>query len=416
MKYVHHEGTPLDMFHSNFMMDPYYNWNPPIRTSLTAVGINDTDDYQINLDDNDHGTHEDEPIPSGTFGGGDHTCNGMELCSLHGDPIHHDCRCTNQTFPMTEGRHISVVSQTMTPPDVEFHNGAMVPLYLIPSNTSKSTQLTLDQFENNYRLFSQRLKNDDDNLTVRVITLKNNPMFLNFTCKILGTTNVIEAILASTYIMCSKLLEHLSKGDTFLCSLEAGYLTIHNSIIRNKHVYNLVDILNQIKNKTGLYTIMEGSKYDWLEYASNDTTNIELVVTPKKDVINQTIMTFLNGLWATKWENLKGHAQTKYWCMGPDPILAAKLLNMPREHLGWCIQFFTGHGWWKKHLKLANLCNDHTCRLCKHYNSVESPIHLFSECTELTAIRQELFNNPYPTNLSISNQLCQVAEFALVEM
>ena len=100
---IHHEGTPLDVFHSNFMMDPYYNWNPPIRTSLTAVGINDTDDYQINLDDNDHGTHEDEPIPSGTFGGGDHTCNGMEFCSLHGDPIHHDCWCTNQTLPMTEG-------------------------------------------------------------------------------------------------------------------------------------------------------------------------------------------------------------------------------------------------------------------------------------------------------------------------
>ena len=68
----------------------------------------------------------------------------------------------------------------------------------------------------------------------------------------------------------------------------------------------------------------------------------------------------------------------------------------------------------KKHLKLANLCNDHICRLCKRYNSVESPIHLFSECTELTAIRQELFNTPYPTNQSISNQLCQVAEFALV--
>ena len=144
-------------------------------------------------------------------------------------------------------------------------------------------------------------------------------MFLNLTCKILGTTNVIEAILASTYIMCSKLLEHFSKGDTFLCSLEAGYLTIRNSIIRNKHIFNLVDILNQIKNKTGLYTIMEGSKYDWLEYASYDTTHIELFVTPKKDVINQTIMTFLDGLWATKWENLKGHAQTKYWCMGPRP-------------------------------------------------------------------------------------------------
>ena len=239
-------------------------------------------------------------------------------------------------------------------------------------------------------------------------------MFLNFTCKILGTTNVIEAILASTYIMCSKLLEHLTKGDTFLCSLEAGYLTIRNSIIRNKHVFNLVDILNQIKDKTGLYTIMEGSKYDWLEYASHDTTHLELLVTPKKDAINQTIMKFLENKWSAKWENLKGHAQTKFWCTGPDPILSAKLLNMPRQHLGWCIQFFTGHGWWKKHLKLANLCNDHTCRLCKRYDSIESPIHFFSECTALTAIRQEIFNTPYPTTHTNSTQLCQVAEFALV--
>ena len=27
---ISHEGTPLDEFHSNFMMDPVYNWNPPI--------------------------------------------------------------------------------------------------------------------------------------------------------------------------------------------------------------------------------------------------------------------------------------------------------------------------------------------------------------------------------------------------
>ena len=254
---IHHEGTPLDVFHSNFMMDPYYSWNPPIRTSLTAVGIYDTDDYQINLIDNDHDTQDDEPIPTGTYGGVDHTCNGVVFCSLHGDPNHHDCRSTTLAIPTTEIRHIpeaaaaavaaaAAASQTTKPPGVEFHNGALVPLNLIPSCTSKSTQLTIDQFENNYRLFSQRLKNDDDGLTVRVITLKNNLMFLNLTCKILGTTNVIEAILASTYIMCSKLLEHFSKGDTFLCSLEAGYLTIRNSIIRNKHVFNLVDILNQL--------------------------------------------------------------------------------------------------------------------------------------------------------------------------
>ena len=71
-------------------------------------------------------------------------------------------------------------------------------------------------------------------------------------------------------------------------------------------------------------------------------------VTPKKTVINITIQSYLADQWANKWENTKGHAQTKFWFTGPDPILASKLLNMFREHLGWCIQFFTSHGWWKK--------------------------------------------------------------------
>ena len=189
-----------------------------------------------------------------------------------------------------------------------------------------------------------------------------------------------------------------------------------------------------IKNSQGVvrchtsHTMREYQQicHDWLEYASHNTTHLEIFVTPKKDAINQTIMKFLENKWSAKWENLKGHAQTKFWCTGPDPILSAKLLNMPRQHLGWCIQFFTGHGWWKKHLKLANLCNDHTCRLCKRYDSIESPIHFFSECTALTAIRQEIFNTPYPTTHTNSTsttytnthtnstQLCQVAEFALV--
>ena len=269
----------------------------------------------------------------------------------------------------------NIVTQHLTLPEAEICLGEVVPQHLIPSRISKSTQLTLDQFNNNYRLFSQKLKNYDSKLTIRVVLLRNNLMFLNYTFNILGSSNVLEAILASTYIMCSKLLEHISKGDTLLGLLEAGYICVRNSIIRNKHVYNLVSILNQIKNKTGLYILMEGSKYDWLEYASDGTIQVDLFVTPKKDVINLTIQAYLADLWAIKWENIRGHAQTKFWCIGPDPMLVAKLLNMSREHLGWCIQFFTGHGWWKKHIKIANLCNDSICRLCKRPNSIESPIY-----------------------------------------
>ena len=106
--------------------------------------------------------------------------------------------------------------------------------------------------------------------------------------------------------------------------LGAGHTCVRNSIIRNVHVYNLVSILNQIKNKTGLYILMEGSKYDWLEYASNDTIYVDLFVTPKKTVVNLTIEAYLADLWAIKWDNIKGHAQTKVWCNRPDPILAGQ--------------------------------------------------------------------------------------------
>ena len=52
---------------------------------------------------------------------------------------------------------------------------------------------------------------------------------------------------------------------------------------------------------------MEGSKYDWLEYASNDTIYVDLFITPKKTVINLTIQAYLADLWAIKWDNIKGH-------------------------------------------------------------------------------------------------------------
>ena len=98
------------------------------------------------------------------------------------------------------------------------------------------------------------------------------------------------------------------------------------------------------------------------------------------------------------------------------PYLISKLLNMSREYLGKCIQFFTGHGWWNKHLKLTNLSNTAECRLCQVNDSVESPIHIFLECVAMTATRQGLFNDPFPTQQIGKNQLCQVAKLALIDI
>ena len=89
-------------------------------------------------------------------------------------------------------------------------------------------------------------------------------------------------------------------------------------------------------------------------------------------------------------------------------------MNMLRENLGKSIQFFSSHGWWKKHLNTANLSSNYECRLCCEEGSVESPIHIFSECVALANTRMGLFNDPFPTQLVGRESLCQVAKLVFV--
>ena len=66
--------------------------------------------------------------------------------------------------------------------------------------------------------------------------------------------------------------------------------TVHVLISLETCIYilNLISTLHRVKDKTGLYIIIEGSKYDWLEYAGGNTTYKDLFVTPNKKVINPT--------------------------------------------------------------------------------------------------------------------------------
>ena len=117
--------------------------------------------------------------------------------------------------------------------------------------------------------------------------------------------------------------------------------------------------------------------------------------------------------WCTEWNGLRGHNQTKYWFIMSDPYIASKLLNLSRENLGKCIQILTGHDWWNKHLKLANLSNTSECRLC--YEDDESPMHIISECEAMVTTRQELFNSSYPSQELRRASLCQVVKLALID-
>ena len=172
--------------------------------------------------------------------------------------------------------------------EAEISQGSASPQNLwILSGISKITELTLDLFENNYKLFAQKLVDVETDLVIRAILLKNNEVIFNYSFKIQGTDNVHDATIIATNKVCNLFLGFALKGDTIICSLGAGYNSAHISITRNMHISNFINTLHKIKDTTGLYIIITASKYDWLEYAGGNTTYEDLFVTPNKKVIRE---------------------------------------------------------------------------------------------------------------------------------
>ena len=283
----------------------------------------------------------------------------------------------------------------------------------VPPGTTKVVELTLGFFDRNYNLYAHRINHHDDGLFIRAILMKDNIIIINNTFKILGTSNVAIATIASADQVCNQYLIHARKGDSFICALGDGHHGVRIPVIRNEHLANFILTLNSIKVKTGMYNIVTGLKSDWLQYANQNTIFQELILAPDKKTINPTIETFLNAQWYNQWDAINGHAQTKFWLPRPDSFLATKLLSMSRKNLGYNIQFFTGHGWWRKHLMTAKLSKSDKCRLCLEDQAVETPIHIFSECPALAGVRQVLFNDTYPSQHTGQQSLCQVTELAL---
>ena len=242
---ISHEGITFDEFESNFLKEPHYSWNPPIRPTLTAVGINDIDDYLHNTDilnvvDDDDDDNNDSLSSGNNDTNGLSNRNRMVFCPLHGDSVgrlsaSEELSSNLSTLPGAVFSQGSAVPQnTSTLPEAVFSQGSVVPQNLLISNIiSKLTELTLDQFQNNFRLFAQKLVNVESDLVFRVILLKNNAFFYNYTFKILGTSNVQDAIIVSTCKVCAMFTDHATKGDTLLCSLGAGHTSMRTSIIRN---------------------------------------------------------------------------------------------------------------------------------------------------------------------------------------
>ena len=395
------------------------------NTQTTGIGLTRDSDDQNEYDDS--ATVESHSHNDITLNDNDHVLYTVDATIRrpgHMTPVDGNIRVSSdrtltdastQTTGIGLARDLNT-SRGLLPVDgdiqVTGNNGVQIPLSG-PKGLAKITELTLELFVNNYNLYAQKINHPEEGLFIRVILMKNNIIFFNNTYKISGTSNVAIATIASADQVCNQYLVHADKGDSFICALGDGHHGVRNYIIRNEHLANFIITLNAIKVKIGLYTIVAGLKSDWLQYASHNTTYQELSLAPDKKSIIPTIESFLNDKWYKSWDDLAGHAQTKYWLPRPDSYLAIKLLQMSRKHLGFNFQFFSGHGWWRKHLMTAKLNKSDKCRLCLEDQAVENPIHIFSECSVLAGFRQVLFNDTYPSQHTGQQSLCQVTELAL---
>ena len=139
-------------------------------------------------------------------------------------------------------------------------------------------------------------------------------------------------------------------GETLLSFLGAGHKSVLIAKTRNIKISSFISILNKIKSKIGIYPIISLTKRNLSVFMAGKHSHDVLEILPFKKVILPAIEDHLTELWYYEWSHLRGLHQTKFWFTRPDPILATKLINMSKEDLGKCIQFFTGHGWWQKHL------------------------------------------------------------------
>ena len=107
-----------------------------------AVGINDINNYH-NMTDVSDETYDNNDSPSvgSNNTSGLSNSNRMEFHQLHGYPTGH--------LLAREG----LLSNLRTLPAAVFSQGSVVPQnLLVPNGISKITELTLDQFQNNFTL------------------------------------------------------------------------------------------------------------------------------------------------------------------------------------------------------------------------------------------------------------------------
>ena len=107
-----------------------------------------------------------------------------------------------------------------------------------------------------------------------------------------------------------------------------------------------------------------------------------------KKILRQDMLT----QWNKEWLDATGsYRNTKYWLPTVDTALRGKILRLPRDLAGRCVQFITSFSNLSQHTHRKQDWVPPQCRICKLPGEIESPIHMVTACPPLYTLSWECF-------------------------
>ena len=141
--------------------------------------------------------------------------SGEEFLLVNTDRHQYDYDNIITVKPAEEFLQVDHDQSTMAPIEESLSADGRPHTSEICKGISKISELTLDQFQNNYKLFAKKLDGIETGLVIRAILFKNSEVIFNYSFKIIGTDNILNATIAAANMVCNLFLVHALKGDTF---------------------------------------------------------------------------------------------------------------------------------------------------------------------------------------------------------
>ena len=238
--------------------------------------------------------------------------------------------------------------------------------------------------------------------------------------QVLGSRVASIAALETAAVLGGWTIPYLTLGDAIQFDLNNGLRILNEFKSRNFYLHKFLGLLNRIYVTTGRYARVKNTNYikgQIFKQFLTDTNvgRASIHLRSDKKILDWWIKSHIVTKWKKEWTSLDGHRQTKVWLGEPDPDLAKILMRLNRKDLGHCLQWFTGHGWWRRHLHLAGLEDTPQCRGCEEDDAEETPHHLFTDCPAFADVRLDFFGTRYPDFLSdASKNWEKVIGFSLV--